>query len=281
MLTWTHVPPWVLLILGLAGVGFLALGLFWTIRRTPARTPARTPHDVVLHVCGRIYARFLHRLSIRGREHIPSGRTPGAMIVIANHTAGVDPILIAAACPFPIRWMMAEDMRVKKLEWLWRWQQVIFVSRSGRDRSAVREALRHLESGGAIGIFPEGSLERPARQIRPFQRGVGVMIHRSRARVMPLVIEGTPQVDPAWSSLWRRSKSSVTAHEIIDYSTTDLRGAEIADDLRSRYLAWTGWKANDQPRGASGIDEGARAKGRPEAPVPDESVASNPESNAA
>jgi len=202
------------------------------------------------------------------------------MIVIANHTSGIDPILIAAACPFHIRWVMAQDMRARRLEWLWRWQDVIFVSRSGRDRSAVREALRHLERGGVIGIFPEGSLERPARQIRPFRRGVGVMIHRSRAKIMPLVIDGTPQVDPAWASLWRPSRSSITAHEIIDYSTTGLGGAEIAEDLRARFLAWTGWKANDEPRSRNGIDEGDKAKGRPVAARTDD-LTSDHESNAA
>ncbi len=277
MLTYSHVPPpWVLIILGFAGLLFLAMGLIWTIRRTPARTP----HDAVLHVFGRAYARLFHRLSFHGREHIPADARPGPMIVISNHTAGIDPILIAAACPFEIRWVMAQDMRARRLEWLWRWQNVIFVSRSGRDRSAVREALRHLEQGGVIGIFPEGSLERPARQVRPFRRGVGLMIHRSRARVLPLVVDGTPQVDPAWASLWRRSNSSITAHEIIDYSSLGMGGAEIAEDLRNRFLAWTGWPANNEPRSHTGIDEGDKAKGRPVV-AQTADIASDPESNAA
>lgn len=269
-------PPKVLIILGLAGLVFLVIGLLWTIRKTPARTP----HDMILHVFGRVYARFFHGLSISGREHVPQERTPGPLIVIANHTAGIDPILIAAACPFHIRWVMAQDMRARKLEWLWRWQDVIFVSRSGRDRSAVREALRHLEQGGVIGIFPEGSLERPARQIRPFRRGVGVLIHRSRARVMPVVIDGTPQVDPAWASLWKSSKSSVRVHEVIDYSRTDLSGAEIAEHLRQKFLDWTGWPANDEPRARNGVDEGDKAKGRPVV-AQTEDMTSDPESNAA
>jgi 1-acyl-sn-glycerol-3-phosphate acyltransferase len=254
------VPPWVLISLGLAGAAFLVIGLLWTVRRTPARTP----HDMILHVFGRVYARLFHKLTIDGRGYIPKDRSPGPLIVLANHTAGVDPILIAAACPFHIRWVMAQDMRARRLEWFWRWHNVIFVSRSGRDRSAVREALRHLEQGGVIGIFPEGSLERPPRQIRPFRRGVGLMIHRSKAPVLPIVIDGTPQVDPAWASLWHRSSSSVTAHEIIDYSRTDLTGAEIAEHLRQRFMDWTGWPANDQPRERTGVDEGERAKGRTE-----------------
>ncbi len=63
--------------------------------------------------------------------------------------------------------------------------------------------------------------------------------------MLPMVIEGTPQVDPAWASLWRRGRARVTAHSIIDYAGSGLSGVEIAEDLRERYLEWTGWPAND------------------------------------
>src|SRR5690606_15597843 len=110
----------------------------------------------------------------------------GPLIVVANHTAGVDPILTSAACPFQIRWIMAQDMRLPWLNWFWRWQRVIFVSRTGRDRGSVREALAHLKDGGVIGIFPEGGLERPPRQILPFRRGVGLLIAKAGVPVLPV-----------------------------------------------------------------------------------------------
>ncbi|MEZ6242016.1 MAG: lysophospholipid acyltransferase family protein [Phycisphaerales bacterium] len=227
------------------GLGSLCLCAAWALL-IARRTGIWAPHDLAVQILGRAYARFLHDLRVEGREHIPQDPSPGPLIVVANHTAGVDPILVAAACQFDIRWVMAQDMRLPWLGWFWRWQEVIFVSRSGQDRGAVREALAHLERGGVIGIFPEGGLERPARQIRRFRRGVGLLIHRSRAPVLPVVIEGTPQVDPAWASLWRRGRARVTAHEIVDYAESGLSGVEIADDLRRRYLDWTGWPANDR-----------------------------------
>ena len=235
---------WPLLIPGLVAVLLCAAGVAGIARRTGVRAP----HDVGLQVFGRLYARFFHDLRVLGREHIPAGTSPGPLIVVANHTAGIDPILITAAGDFQIRWVMAQDMRLPALAWLWRWQRVIFVSRSGQDRGAVREALAHLEGGGVLGIFPEGGLERPPRQIRRFRRGVGLLIHRSRAPVLPVVIEGTPQIDPAWASLWRRGRARITAHEIINYAGSGLGGAEIAEDLRARYLAWTEWPANDTTR---------------------------------
>src|SRR5690606_16804706 len=74
-------------------------------------------------------ARVIHRLRVEGAENRPRSRRPGPLIVVANHTAGVDPLLIQAACPFQIRWLMAADMRLPSLDPLWEWGRVIFLDR--------------------------------------------------------------------------------------------------------------------------------------------------------
>lgn len=167
--------------------------------------------------------------------------------------------MIQASVPFHIRWMMAEDMRLGQLEWLWQWLEVIFVSRTSRDSIGTREAIRHLRQGGVIGIFPEGGLERPPFHLMPFQAGVGLLIKRSGARVLPAIVDGTPQVDPAWASLWRPSRTRVRFKPTLDYSGLDLSPAEIAADLRRRFAEWTGWPFNDEP---SQIEQGAAGKSR-------------------
>lgn len=120
-----------------------------------------------------VYVRRVHRLRVLGAEHIPDGRHAGPLLIVANHTAGVDPLLVQSACPFFVRWMMADDMQINGLNWFWRWVQVIGVDRNGREIAAAREAIRHLQDRGVIGIFPEGTLERPARHILPFLPGSG------------------------------------------------------------------------------------------------------------
>jgi len=196
----------------------------------------------------RLYARVVHRLRVEGVGHLPPGRRPGPLVVVVNHTAGVDPILVQAACPFFIRWMMALDMQLPSLGWIWEWVEVISVDRDGREVAATREAIRHLGEGGVVGIFPEGTLERPARHILPFLSGVGLIVHRSRAPVLPVLIEGTPQIDPAWSSLWRLSHARVRFLPVIDYTRTELRATEIAADLRQRMAHAVRWPLCDQPQ---------------------------------
>lgn len=187
----------------------------------------------------RVYSTLFHRLEIRGGEHLPKTRTPGSLIIVSNHTAGVDPVLIQAASLFEIRWLMAQDMRHPALEWAWRFGRIIFVDRTG-DAMGAREAIRHVKGGGVLGIFPEGGIERPARHILPFQAGVGMIIKRTQAPVLPVVVTGTPIADRAWTSLMRRSHSVITFHPVLHYPAGE-SAAAIAKDLEARFVELTGW----------------------------------------
>lgn len=192
----------------------------------------------------RIYTRLLHHRRVEGTEHLPQERYPGPLILVSNHTAGIDPLLIQSACRFEVRFVMAKDMRHPLLEWFWQLAGVIFVDRESRDAMGAREAIRHVKAGGVLGIFPEGGLERPARTILPFQAGVGLIIKRTEAPVLPVVVRDTPVADRAWTSLVRPSRSVVTFHAPIKFTKAD-SAEDIADSLRDRYAAWTGWPKND------------------------------------
>lgn len=227
-------------------VGF-ALLAWWINRASPRR---EDPLAGLVWRAIRLYARLLHRRRIEGREHIPGSASAGPLIVVANHTAGVDPLLIQSACPFEIRWIMAEDMRWPALDGLWRWGRVIFIDRRARRAGGLREAVRHLRAGGVIGVFPEGRIERPARTILPFAAGVGMLILRGRSAVLPVVIDGTPRTELPRSSLYRPSRARLRFMSLIQ--PEDLLGRDpqrIADDLRRRWLEWTGWPSNDAPVG--------------------------------
>lgn len=228
-------------------IAALALWLLWALlARWIVANPREDFETGVAWRVLKVYSRVMHRLRVEGAENLPNDRFPGPLIVVANHTAGVDPILVQAACPFFIRWMMALDMRLASLEWFWGWVEIISVDRGGREMLATREALRHLESGGVLGIFPEGTLERPPEHILPFLPGVGLIVKRSGARVLPVLITDTPQIDPAWSSLWRTSRATLRFLPTVDYSGTSMGAAAIAEDLRGRFLEQSGWPAGEE-----------------------------------
>jgi 1-acyl-sn-glycerol-3-phosphate acyltransferase len=197
-----------------------------------------------------LYSRVVHRVRFEGLEHVPRGKAPppDGMLIVANHTAGIDPLLIQAACRFEVRWMMAEDMRTPELDIFWRFARIIFVDRRMGDRRAASEAMHHLRHGGVLGVFPEGRIERPSRAILPFMAGVGVFAKRTHAPVLPVFIEGTPFARTAWGSLWRTSRSRVVFLPVVRYGKEcKLSAREVSEDLRARIAEVSGWPLNDSP----------------------------------
>ncbi|MBX3386706.1 MAG: 1-acyl-sn-glycerol-3-phosphate acyltransferase [Phycisphaeraceae bacterium] len=197
----------------------------------------------------RLYARLVHRLRIEGREHIPRSRTPGPLIVVANHTAGIDPILVQVACPFEVKWLMARDMMIQgaagpwaAAEELWEFTGVIPVNRddSRGDATAARAALAHLKAGGIVGVFPEGAIARPRATILPFNPGVGLLARRSGAPVLQVVIDGTPDRPTAWGSLARPSRSRLRFLPPKTFTAAEAPEA-VAKALEDRLVDATGW----------------------------------------
>lgn len=220
---------------------FALLAAAWLSRILLVNPRADVEAGVIWHAA-RLYARVFHRMRLIGVENLPRGRT-GPLIIIANHTAGVDPALIQAACPFEIRWMMDADMRHPAGEFLWQFLRIIFVEHGGRELASAREAIRHLEAGGVLGIFPEGGIERPARTILPFLGGIGLIVRKTGAPVLPFIIDGTPIAEPAWATLYRFSHARLRVMPPIDYSKSGLGAAEITVDLHRRFVEWTEWPA--------------------------------------
>lgn len=230
--------------------------VFAFIARRLMESPREEPVGGLVMAFTRAYARFVHRLEVEGVEHLPRRRGHGPVLIVANHTAGVDPVLIQSAVPFEVKFMMARDMQPRVLAGLWEWTGVIPVSRDGPDSKAAREAIRWLRTGGldgmggVVGIFPEGGIERPARRLLPFLPGIGLLVLKGGARVLPVVIEGTPYSTTAWGSLYRASRSRVRFLPLIDYTGSGLGAGEIAADLHRRFVEATGWERNDSPERA-------------------------------
>jgi 1-acyl-sn-glycerol-3-phosphate acyltransferase len=192
----------------------------------------------------RVYVRAVHMLRVVGLHNAPTqAKVDGRpIVVVANHTAGIDPLLVMAALPFHVRWMMGVDMRVPALDGGFAWGGVILVERFGKaDLRAMREASATLAGKReALGIFPEGRLRDRPGQLFPFKPGVGVLVARANALVLPVLIEGTPVRQSPWWSLVTPSLSRVTFHPLIDYRALGVPAGEISQDLRGRYLRWLG-----------------------------------------
>ncbi len=242
----------------------MLLASLWLVWACAARWIAGNPKGDIpggiawlfLHPFTRLY----HGLSVEGKERLPTRQEIAAsgrpLIVVANHTAGVDPLLMQDVCGhrggprgFFIRWVMASHMRLPHYDFVWEWVGVIFVTtspvpgRSGGELLSVKEMIRHLRSGGVLGIFPEGGISEARGVLVPFKPGLGVLVAKTGARVLPLIIEGTAEGRTAWHSLLTPGRARVRVMPVLDYEGKP--AAEIVADLQRRYQEWTGWRLGD------------------------------------
>lgn len=160
----------------------------------------------VIRHANEFLTRNFHECSVVAPPQLPER---GPAILASNHTAGLDPLLLQSACDRLIVWMMAaEYYDLPVLRSLFRKLQMIPVQRSGRDMAATRAALRALEEGRILGVFPEGRIEA-ARALLPFHTGVALLAFKSGAPVYPAYIDGTQRGREMVPSLLRPCSATI------------------------------------------------------------------------
>lgn len=131
--------------------------------------------------------RTYHEMVVLGGEELPER---GPAIVVANHISPLDPLLIQALTKRHIRWMCAREYtQIPGTAWFWQEAKVIPVGRDGRDAAATRAALRVLEEGELLGVFPEGRIQ-PTRELLPLQPGLALLASKSDAPLVPVWVDG-------------------------------------------------------------------------------------------
>ncbi|MFY8215102.1 MAG: lysophospholipid acyltransferase family protein [Chthoniobacterales bacterium] len=159
---------------------------------------------------GRLAARVLLTPLVRVHLHRPSGPIPrGRMILASNHISHFDPPVIGAYFPRQLDWMAMEELF--RNPWSARLLGALGafpVDRGAADRVAIRTALCRLETGAALGIFPEGGIRAGEGSIlcgAPMRPGVAVLAMMAQAPVVPCVIQGSERLyhRQNWRPLFR------------------------------------------------------------------------------
>ena len=132
--------------------------------------------------------RWLAKVSaVRGLENFP---TTGAAILMMNHIAFVDPIIVLGSLPrYIVPFAKREVYKYPVLGIFPRLWQVIPVDRQGFDRTAVRKALAVLNAGEIVLIAPEGT-RHPALQ--KVKEGIAYLAYKADVPIIPVAIGGTP-----------------------------------------------------------------------------------------
>jgi len=130
---------------------------------------------------------------VSGLENLPSSPK---VILAANHSSFLDAVAVACAYPRKVYFMAAEFLFDRKfLGWVMQIGGCIPLKRGGFNKEAVKEALRILQFGHPLGIFPEGRITEDGKMI-PARKGIGLIAKMAHAKIIPTAIEGTFEAWP-------------------------------------------------------------------------------------
>lgn len=157
--------------------------------------------EYLLRFVALVMTRCLYRFRVRGDEHIP---TDGAAIVVANHVSFVDALVLLAASPRPIFFVMDHRIfQMPVLGTLFRLAKAIPIAPQKEDPQAYTAAFeaadRVLAEGDLLGIFPEGAITRDGN-LQPFKGGIMKILERRPAPVVPVALQNL------WGSYFSRTE---------------------------------------------------------------------------
>jgi 1-acyl-sn-glycerol-3-phosphate acyltransferase len=186
----------------------------------------------LIKLVGRIFfrLRWLHRE--RMINH-------GPVILAANHQSFLDPPFAGSASSRPIYFLARRSLLDGAFfGWLLPKLNVIPVdSESGKDRTALKALIRILRAGEGTLVFPEGQ-RSPDGKLQPAQPGLGLVIAKTLAPVVPIRIFGAYEAWPIHEKWPRPGRVTVVVGEPIYFTEKDLepRGKDLYQRLSQRVM---------------------------------------------
>ena len=196
--------------------------------------------EYLLRFVAWVLSHLVYRFKVRGDEHIP---TQGAAILVCNHVSFVDAVLLMAASPRPIYFVMDQRIfQVPVLGWLFKLAKAIPIAPRAEDpvayQAAFDAAARVLREGDLLAVFPEGGLTRDGT-LQEFKGGIMKILERARADgvtapVVPMALtnlwgsyfsrieKGSAMARPFRRGLWSRVGLNVGAPALPESVTPEL-----------------------------------------------------------
>ncbi|HYE61260.1 MAG TPA: lysophospholipid acyltransferase family protein [Phycisphaerales bacterium] len=132
------------------------------------------------------------RERVFGMEHVPAR---GPFILAVSHLSHLEPFFVGALVRPHVRWMSRiEFYRPRVAAAFLNAMDAFPVDRFGNASPAVRTAVRILERGGAVGMFPEGGVAVGRESVLrggAVKQGVCTIAIQAQTAVVPVVVLGT------------------------------------------------------------------------------------------
>jgi 1-acyl-sn-glycerol-3-phosphate acyltransferase len=183
----------------------------------------------------RVIGRLFFRLRIIHQERMIQA---GPAILAMNHQSYLDPPLAGITCDRAIYFLAKRTLiDVPVLGWLLPKLNVIPVNQEGIDRSALKALIRVLKSGNAALVFPEGARTLDG-DLQPAQPGLGLVIAKTLAPVVPMRISGAHEALPRGGDGLHFVPITIVIGEPIFFTAADLEspGKDLYGRLSQRVM---------------------------------------------
>jgi 1-acyl-sn-glycerol-3-phosphate acyltransferase len=159
--------------------------------------------EYLLRFVAFVATRVIYRFRVRGDENIP---VQGPAILVSNHVSFVDAVLLMAASPRPIRFIMDHRIfQIPVLGWMFRLAKAIPIASQKEDPAtyerAFAQAREVLADGELLCIFPEGAITRDG-ELGEFKGGIMKILETHPVPVVPLALQNL------WGSFFSRVNGS-------------------------------------------------------------------------
>jgi 1-acyl-sn-glycerol-3-phosphate acyltransferase len=195
----------------------------------PSRTPVIDLYRGAFHAACRAY----FGLELHGTAHIPSD---GGLLIVPNHQTFADPPLVTIPVRRPVYYMAWSRLfQIPVFNRLIRMLRAFPVDIDSRDARATREAVRLLQGGAALMIFPEGGRTTDGH-VQRFKPGAFRLAVSLGVPILPVTIVGGHDAWPPGLMLPRPKRIAITYHPTLTADPA-LEPRAAARDLASRTRA--------------------------------------------
>ncbi len=167
---------------------------------------------------------IVYRPIVIGKENIPKD---GPFVLAGNHTNNMDCLFLIATNKKTIHFLAKDELLKSKFGFIFKAMGIIPVNRREKDHTALPTAIKELEKGHVIGIFPEGTFNRTSDVIMPFKIGAVKMAHDTHSRIVPFAIVGK------YKPFVKRMKIIYGKPYVVKDDNLDLENAKLMDKVKA------------------------------------------------
>ncbi|HSF84104.1 MAG TPA: lysophospholipid acyltransferase family protein [Acidimicrobiia bacterium] len=176
-------------------------------------------------------ARWVLDLHITGRENLPDG----AYVMAANHLSFIDPVMVTLAARRNVRYLAVASLfdQHHLFDRLITFFGAIPTPRDRLPIGAMRTAIKELQAGRPLGLFPEGRRVSHWRET-PAERGAAWLALITGSPLVPVAMHGTQGTLSIAHRSFKRASVRIWVEEPLDPDDF----LAHADPLEAMMAAW-------------------------------------------